>query len=355
MKRIICTAAILAMICASLTSCGGKKGTSESSSAETTEVSTLSVSTEATTEAQKKEIDYMALVNKLHALPDGWEDSIETVKFTNSVGDEVEVERKAMVEYLRLKEELEAEGIYVDLDSARRSLEEQQRIMDDFIRDYGADYAAKTVAPVGYSEHHTGLALDLYLIIDGEDIVLNEEMMKHPDIWEKRHEQLAAHGFILRYLDGKEHITGYAYEPWHIRYIADTDAADEIMTKGITLEEYLDDSIRDKAEVEFGSSELFSEDELNDIAIQVKCKFASFEGCTLTTLRYAGDASSTDEALAKMREKDGKEYTQVAEFLSNFYTSDDCTDFEPDSTIEDYQWWRALDEEDGWQLVTYGE
>ncbi len=196
------------MICASLTACGGKKGTSESSSAETTEASTLSVSTEATTEAQKKEIDYMALVNKLHALPDGWEDSIETVKFTNSVGDEVEVERKAMVEYLRLKEELEAEGIYVDLDSARRSLEEQQRIMDDFIRDYGADYAAKTVAPVGYSEHHTGLALDLYLIIDGEDIVLNEEMMKHPDIWEKIHEKLAAHGFILRYLDGKEHITG---------------------------------------------------------------------------------------------------------------------------------------------------
>ena len=42
--------------------------------------------------------------------------------------------------------------------------------MDDFTEQYGADYAAKTVATPGFSEHHTGLALDLYLNIDGEDV-----------------------------------------------------------------------------------------------------------------------------------------------------------------------------------------
>ena len=63
----------------------------------------------------------------------------------------------------------------MDLDSARRSVESQQEIMDHFTEKYGADYAAKVVAVPGYSEHHTGLALDLYLIVDGKDIVYNED------------------------------------------------------------------------------------------------------------------------------------------------------------------------------------
>ncbi|MBQ7579750.1 MAG: D-alanyl-D-alanine carboxypeptidase family protein, partial [Clostridia bacterium] len=45
-------------------------------------------------------------------------------------------------------------------------------------------------------------------------------------------------GFILRYLEGKDDITGYSYEPWHFRYVG-VDAAKEISEKGITLEEYL--------------------------------------------------------------------------------------------------------------------
>ena len=48
-------------------------------------------------------IDYMALVNKTHPLPDGWEDKLETAHMTNSVGDDVEVEKKAYDAYLKLK------------------------------------------------------------------------------------------------------------------------------------------------------------------------------------------------------------------------------------------------------------
>ena len=92
----------------------------------------------------------------------------------------------------------------------------------------------------GYSEHHTGLALDLYLVIDGKDVYLNEDMVEYPEIWAKIHEKLGKYGFILRYLEGKEAITGYSYEPWHIRYVNDAKIASEIMEKGITLEEYLD-------------------------------------------------------------------------------------------------------------------
>ena len=57
-------------------------------------------------------IDYMALVNKTHPLPEDWEDKLETVHMTNSVGDDVEVEKKAYDAYLRLKEELEKEDIH---------------------------------------------------------------------------------------------------------------------------------------------------------------------------------------------------------------------------------------------------
>ena len=52
-------------------------------------------------------IDYMALVNKVNPLPEGWEDALETVTITNSVGDEVEVEAKAYAAYEQLKADLE--------------------------------------------------------------------------------------------------------------------------------------------------------------------------------------------------------------------------------------------------------
>ena len=107
---------------------------------------------------------------------------------------------------------------------------------------YGSEYAAKTVATPGYSEHHTGLALDLYFRLDGKDIYYNEDMVKYPEIWEKIHAKLAKYGFILRYPEGKENITGYSYEPWHIRYIDDVNIAKEIMSQpGFTLEEWLND------------------------------------------------------------------------------------------------------------------
>lgn len=130
------------------------------------------------------------------------------------------------------------------MNSARRSVATQRDIMDRFIEKYGADYAAKTVATPGYSEHHTGLALDIYFRLkdeDGEmaDEYYNEDLMRYPEIWAQIHAELADYGFILRYPEGKEQITGYDYEPWHIRYIDSADTAREIMEQGLTLEEYL--------------------------------------------------------------------------------------------------------------------
>ena len=212
-----------------MTGCGSQEASSSSSSEE------------------GYQIDYLVLVNKQNQLPEGWEDALETVTVQNSLGDDVEVEKRAYDAYLELKADLEKDGVKVDLDSARRSVAEQQRIVDDFTKKYGEDYVKQYVAVPGYSEHHTGLALDLYLNIDGKDVYLNEDMVEYPEVWAKIHEKLAAHGFILRYLEGKEDITGYSYEPWHIRYVGDPAIAKEITDAGETLEEYLGAAAEDKA------------------------------------------------------------------------------------------------------------
>ena len=223
---IVCTLAIGMF---ALAGCGSQGGSSSSSPEE------------------GYQIDYLALVNKQNQLPEGWEDAVETVTIQNSLGDDVEVEKKAYDAYLELKADLEKDGVKVDLDSARRSVAEQQRIVDDFTKKYGEDYVKQYVAVPGYSEHHTGLALDLYLNIDGKDVYLNEDMVEYPEVWAKIHEKLAEHGFILRYLEGKEDITGYSYEPWHIRYVGDPAIAKEITDAGETLEEYLGVAAEDKA------------------------------------------------------------------------------------------------------------
>ena len=64
-------------------------------------------------------------------------------------------------------------------------------------------------------------------------------MTEEREIFAKIHEKLADYWFILRYLEGKDDITWYGYEPWHLRYIRDVDVAKEIMEKWLTLEEYL--------------------------------------------------------------------------------------------------------------------
>ena len=301
-------------------------------------------------------INYLALVNKLNPLPEGWEDALETVHMTNSIGDDVEVEKKAYDAYLLLKEDLEKEGVYVDLDSARRSVAEQQRIMNDFTEKYGADYALKTVAQPGYSEHHTGLALDLYLIIDGKDVVENEDMIQYPEIWETIHSKLADYGFILRYQQGKEHITGYAYEPWHIRYVDDINIAKEIMDSGVTLEGWLGAVNETDVEIDYGTSEIFTPEELAEAAIQIKCTFAGWKGCELHSLRYAGDEADNDENLQwlnSLNEEAG--YTHVAEFLTDFHSPVEAEGaWEPDQEYKDYQWWLGRTDDGVWEVVTSG-
>ena len=189
--------------------------------------------------------DYLVLVNKYTKLPDGWEKNVELVDTKNAWDEDIQVEKEAYEEYKKLakdvNKELEKYNATIELDSTYRSVKAQQELWDEWSADpeKGPEYVKKYVAVPGYSEHHTGLAIDICLKIKGELVYDNDEMKEQKDIFSVVHSKLADYGFILRYLDGKDDITGYAYEPWHLRYVGSKKIAKEIMDKNITFEEYL--------------------------------------------------------------------------------------------------------------------
>ena len=189
--------------------------------------------------------DYLVLVNKYSQLPDDWENNVELVITKNAWDEEIKVEKEAFEQFKKLKEEvdkdLEEFNTTIELDSTYRSVNGQQELWDTWSKDpeKGIDYVRKFVAVPGYSEHHTGLAIDICLKKDGKLIYDNDEMIAEREIFSKVHAKLSKYGFILRYLEGRDEITGYAYEPWHLRYIGDEKIAKEIMDKDITFEEYL--------------------------------------------------------------------------------------------------------------------
>ena len=228
-KLLVC--ALAAATSVMLVGCG-KEDTA------TTAAPTEAASTQVSEQA-KAAYDYMVLVNKTHKLPDDWESKVVLKEATNRYGETYKVEEKALEQFEKLQKECADEGIYIELDSTTRSVAEQQKLWDDWTVEKGEDYVKKYVAVPGYSEHHTGLAIDVCLDKDGKRIDDNDDMIAEKEIFAKVHAKLAKYGFILRYLEGKDAETGYSYEPWHFRYINDPTIAKEIMDKGITLEAYL--------------------------------------------------------------------------------------------------------------------
>ena len=197
------------------------------------------VSVFALTACSKKNIDYLVLVNKQNKLPDDWEDKIELVDVYTGLDETYQVEKKTAEAYEKLKEDLKEDHIIIELDSTYRTVKRQQEIWDEFEQEKGIEYAKKYVAVPGTSEHHTGLAIDVKLVKNGKIIQDNDEMTNERELFSKIHAKLAKYGFILRYPEGKEDITGYGSEVWHFRYIDNPTIAKEIMNKGITFEEYL--------------------------------------------------------------------------------------------------------------------
>lgn len=127
------------------------------------------------------------------------------------------------------------DGLTLVLRSGYRSYNVQSFLYDRHVSDFGLEHANKYSAIPGSSEHQAGLAVDvtcesiLYELI--EEFAETEE-----GIWIG--ENSYKYGFIIRYPEGKESITGYMYEPWHLRYLG-IDLATDVFESGLTYEEYL--------------------------------------------------------------------------------------------------------------------
>ncbi len=118
--------------------------------------------------------------------------------------------------------------------SGYRSYERQKQIYETSVKDKGMEHTSRFIAPPGASEHQTGLAMDVSCESEGYELEETFASTKE-GIWLRKNASLF--GFIIRYPKGKEGITGYDYEPWHIRYVTPSFAF--YLTKlNVTLEEY---------------------------------------------------------------------------------------------------------------------
>jgi zinc D-Ala-D-Ala carboxypeptidase len=126
-----------------------------------------------------------------------------------------------------------AQGLRLNVDSAYRSYTYQQNTFASGVARLGEAQALRGIAKPGFSEHQTGLAAD----IGGGGCEID------PCFATTAQGQWVAqnayrYGFVIRYPDGLEGITGYRYEPWHVRYVG-VDLATEMRTEGVpTLEQF---------------------------------------------------------------------------------------------------------------------
>lgn len=128
------------------------------------------------------------------------------------------------------------DGVRLYATSGFRSYSTQKAIFERKLDTMSEKAANASVAKPGYSEHQTGLAMD----VEGHSSLgsgLIEDFGETPEgkwLAQNCHE----YGYIIRYPKGKTDITGYIYEPWHIRYVG-KEAAAEIAALDVTFEEYI--------------------------------------------------------------------------------------------------------------------
>lgn len=178
---------------------------------------------------------YMLLVNRENPMED--ESIFKKVKCNSIYQDNILIEEKAYEKFLELKKFIENKGYIIDVESAYRSKEHQMRVWDECLKKKGLEHTKKYVAEPGYSEHQTGLAVDFMLAENGNFYI--DHSMKGHAVIDLVRDNAYKFGFIIRYPLGKEDITGYNYEPWHLRYIGDDIAAKYILDNDLCLEEYL--------------------------------------------------------------------------------------------------------------------
>jgi len=180
----------------------------------------------------------LMLINKMHPIPDDYEFELAVIRNGMKCDERVKDSLLAMINAAK------EDGVSLVICSPYRAASSQTYLFEIKIErfmDQGMSYteayekAAQAVTVPGTSEHEVGLAFDI--VTDNFRSLTSGFGETEAGKWLYEHSR--EYGFILRYPQGKEDITGIEYEPWHFRYVG-VDAATYIMDRGLTLEEFTD-------------------------------------------------------------------------------------------------------------------
>ena len=182
----------------------------------------------------------LIVVNANNPVPDSWEVQPDDTAYEN-----ITVDKRILEDLQAMIADAREDGISLWISSAYRSKSRQAQLLEQEINSHvqngltsseAAVQAVRLVMPAGYSEHQTGLAIDLNGVQD--DFYSTDAYA-----WLDKH--AADYGFIERYPRDKVDITGIDFEPWHYRYVG-KEAAKEIASRGICLEEYIYSKMQEK-------------------------------------------------------------------------------------------------------------
>lgn len=159
-------------------------------------------------------VDGIIIANKTYSLPESYDPGLNS---------------EAFEAFNELIAGASKDGLKIYLCSGYRSYQDQYQLYNKYAQERGTAAADEVSARPGFSEHQTGLAIDVnYTEFSFADTEEGKWLAEH----------CSEYGFIIRFPKGKEKQTGFEYEPWHIRYVG-VDTAKKITESGLCLEEYL--------------------------------------------------------------------------------------------------------------------
>jgi D-alanyl-D-alanine carboxypeptidase len=162
-------------------------------------------------------IENVLIVNKTYGLPEDYN------PYNGGLAPEVQEA------FNKMAEDASKQGLNLYISSGYRTYAYQEQLYESYAQSDGYANADKYSARPGYSEHQTGLCFDLNSVNDSFADTAEGKWVA---------ENCYKYGFIVRYPKGKESITGYQYEPWHLRYLGEFLATD-VYNSGLCLEEFL--------------------------------------------------------------------------------------------------------------------
>ncbi len=198
-------------------------------------------------------MDYAILINKINKIDENYYRNVvmpsivpvESFKNNDLIYKSFEIterktylERKTAQQFTKLRNYALKNGIYLGITNGFLTFEQQRIKYEYFLNKRGKEFAERSACLPGYSEHHTGLALDCDIFMHsrwGGIAVTRDRNINSQTAW--LHGALYKFGFILRYPVDKEYITKMKFEPWHIRYIGE-EIAGYLYMNNLTLEEF---------------------------------------------------------------------------------------------------------------------